>query len=155
MGLSEALVRCCGGAGLGQHPLHRPLLLSASSERALLLTMLRSCPKQLFTGIFGVGVKTADRWYREGLRTLDSLQEQPQRLTQQQKAGEPCEKGQDPGLPHHGTLSMDTGHVRMAAWMAGNGISAKGPGGRQASLVASLVSTQWSLDPLQPFCSEQ
>ncbi|GAB5568361.1 DNA-directed DNA/RNA polymerase mu isoform X4 [Prionailurus iriomotensis] len=42
---------------------------------------------ELFTGIFGVGVKTADRWYREGLRTLDSLQEQPQRLTQQQKAG--------------------------------------------------------------------
>ncbi|XP_041609798.1 DNA-directed DNA/RNA polymerase mu isoform X4 [Vulpes lagopus] len=42
---------------------------------------------KLFTGIFGVGVKTADRWYREGLRTLDSLQEQPQRLTQQQKAG--------------------------------------------------------------------
>ncbi|XP_025844138.1 DNA-directed DNA/RNA polymerase mu isoform X4 [Vulpes vulpes] len=42
---------------------------------------------KLFTGIFGVGVKTADRWYQEGLRTLDSLQEQPQRLTQQQKAG--------------------------------------------------------------------
>uniref|UniRef100_A0A8C0Z5U5 DNA-directed DNA/RNA polymerase mu n=1 Tax=Canis lupus familiaris TaxID=9615 RepID=A0A8C0Z5U5_CANLF len=42
---------------------------------------------KLFMGIFGVGVKTADRWYREGLRTLDSLQEQPQRLTQQQKAG--------------------------------------------------------------------
>ncbi|KAF0879864.1 DNA-directed DNA/RNA polymerase mu isoform X1 [Crocuta crocuta] len=42
---------------------------------------------KLFTGIFGVGVKTADRWYREGLRTLDSLQEQSQRLTQQQKAG--------------------------------------------------------------------
>ncbi|XP_029786984.1 DNA-directed DNA/RNA polymerase mu isoform X2 [Suricata suricatta] len=42
---------------------------------------------KLFTGIFGVGVTTADRWYREGLRTLDSLQEQPQRLTQQQKAG--------------------------------------------------------------------
>ncbi|XP_034882312.1 DNA-directed DNA/RNA polymerase mu isoform X2 [Mirounga leonina] len=42
---------------------------------------------KLFTGIFGVGVKTADRWYRDGLRTLDSLHKQPQRLTQQQRAG--------------------------------------------------------------------
>ncbi|GAB1295779.1 DNA-directed DNA/RNA polymerase mu [Apodemus speciosus] len=42
---------------------------------------------RLFTQVFGVGVKTADRWYREGLRTLDDLREQPQRLTQQQKAG--------------------------------------------------------------------
>ncbi|XP_031310475.1 DNA-directed DNA/RNA polymerase mu isoform X7 [Camelus dromedarius] len=45
---------------------------------------------KLFTQIFGVGVKTADRWYQEGLRTLDDLREQPQRLTQQQKAGEPA-----------------------------------------------------------------
>ncbi|XP_022373933.1 DNA-directed DNA/RNA polymerase mu isoform X2 [Enhydra lutris kenyoni] len=42
---------------------------------------------KLFTRIFGVGVKTADRWYRDGLRTLDSLHEQLQRLTQQQRAG--------------------------------------------------------------------
>ncbi|XP_055480015.1 DNA-directed DNA/RNA polymerase mu isoform X2 [Psammomys obesus] len=42
---------------------------------------------KLFTQVFGVGVKTADRWYQEGLRTLDELREQPQRLTQQQKAG--------------------------------------------------------------------
>ncbi|XP_034520694.1 DNA-directed DNA/RNA polymerase mu isoform X4 [Ailuropoda melanoleuca] len=42
---------------------------------------------KLFTGIFGVGIKTADRWYQDGLRTLDSLQGQPQRLTQQQRAG--------------------------------------------------------------------
>ncbi|XP_003797610.1 DNA-directed DNA/RNA polymerase mu isoform X1 [Otolemur garnettii] len=42
---------------------------------------------KLFTQIFGVGVRTADRWYQEGLRTLDDLREQPQRLTQQQKAG--------------------------------------------------------------------
>ncbi|XP_044101696.1 DNA-directed DNA/RNA polymerase mu isoform X2 [Neovison vison] len=42
---------------------------------------------KLFTGIFGVGVKTADRWYRDGLRTLDSLHKQLQRLTQQQRAG--------------------------------------------------------------------
>lgn len=42
---------------------------------------------KLFTQVFGVGVKTASRWYQEGLRTLDELREQPQRLTQQQKAG--------------------------------------------------------------------
>lgn len=41
---------------------------------------------KLFTQIFGVGVKTADRWYRQGLRTLDELREQPQRLTRQQWA---------------------------------------------------------------------
>ncbi|XP_014649113.1 PREDICTED: DNA-directed DNA/RNA polymerase mu isoform X3 [Ceratotherium simum simum] len=49
---------------------------------------------KLFTQIFGVGVKTADRWYWEGLRTLEDLQEQPQRLTQQQKAAPP-----GPGCP--------------------------------------------------------
>ncbi|XP_053510776.1 DNA-directed DNA/RNA polymerase mu isoform X3 [Artibeus jamaicensis] len=42
---------------------------------------------KLFTQIFGVGVRTADRWYREGLRTLDDIQGQVQRLTEQQKAG--------------------------------------------------------------------
>uniref|UniRef100_U3DX09 DNA-directed DNA/RNA polymerase mu n=1 Tax=Callithrix jacchus TaxID=9483 RepID=U3DX09_CALJA len=50
---------------------------------------------KLFTQVFGVGVRTADRWYREGLRTLDDLREQPQKLTQQQKAG----------LQHHQDLS--------------------------------------------------
>ncbi|XP_008574081.1 PREDICTED: DNA-directed DNA/RNA polymerase mu isoform X1 [Galeopterus variegatus] len=42
---------------------------------------------KLFTQIFGVGVRTADRWYQEGLRTLDDLRGQPQRLTKQQRAG--------------------------------------------------------------------
>lgn len=42
---------------------------------------------KLFTGIFGVGVRTADRWYREGLRTLDDVQGQAHRLTLQQKVG--------------------------------------------------------------------
>ncbi|XP_036605167.1 DNA-directed DNA/RNA polymerase mu [Trichosurus vulpecula] len=42
---------------------------------------------KLFTQIFGVGVKTADRWYREGLRTLDDLQAQPRKLNRQQEAG--------------------------------------------------------------------
>ncbi|XP_036896882.1 DNA-directed DNA/RNA polymerase mu isoform X5 [Sturnira hondurensis] len=51
---------------------------------------------KLFTQIFGVGVRTADRWYREGLRTLDDVRGQVQRLTEQQKAG----------LQHHWDLSM-------------------------------------------------
>nr|XP_051708987.1 DNA-directed DNA/RNA polymerase mu isoform X3 [Oryctolagus cuniculus] len=42
---------------------------------------------KLFTQIFGVGVRTADRWYQEGLRTLDDLRQQPRRLTAQQRAG--------------------------------------------------------------------
>ncbi|XP_069444303.1 DNA-directed DNA/RNA polymerase mu isoform X4 [Ovis canadensis] len=50
---------------------------------------------KLFTQIFGVGVRTADQWYRKGLRTLDDLQEESHRLTQQQKAG----------LQHHQDLS--------------------------------------------------
>ncbi|KAK2105214.1 hypothetical protein P7K49_014728 [Saguinus oedipus] len=50
---------------------------------------------KLFTQVFGVGVRTADRWYWEGLRTLDDLREQPQKLTQQRKAG----------LQHHQDLS--------------------------------------------------
>ncbi|KAK1334703.1 hypothetical protein QTO34_004269 [Cnephaeus nilssonii] len=43
---------------------------------------------KLFTRIFGVGVRTADQWYREGLRTLDDVWKQVQRLTRQQKAGD-------------------------------------------------------------------
>ncbi|XP_045877291.1 DNA-directed DNA/RNA polymerase mu isoform X3 [Meles meles] len=57
---------------------------------------------KLFTGIFGVGVKTADRWYQEGLRTLDSLHEQLQRLTQQQRAGARASAG----LQHYRELSV-------------------------------------------------
>ncbi|XP_043844541.1 DNA-directed DNA/RNA polymerase mu isoform X3 [Dromiciops gliroides] len=43
--------------------------------------------QQLFTQIFGVGVKTADKWYREGLRTLDDLRGQTRKLSRQQEAG--------------------------------------------------------------------
>ncbi|XP_003805292.2 DNA-directed DNA/RNA polymerase mu isoform X17 [Pan paniscus] len=53
---------------------------------------------KLFTQIFGVGVKTADRWYREGLRTLDDLREQPQKLTQQQKAAPPGPEHPSPAV---------------------------------------------------------
>ncbi|XP_035866231.1 DNA-directed DNA/RNA polymerase mu isoform X4 [Phyllostomus discolor] len=51
---------------------------------------------KLFTQIFGVGVRTADRWYREGLRTLDDVRGRVPRLTGQQQAG----------LRHHQDLSM-------------------------------------------------
>ncbi|EHB00070.1 DNA polymerase mu [Heterocephalus glaber] len=54
---------------------------------------------KLFTQVFGVGVKTANRWYQEGLRTLDELREQPQRLTRQQRAG----------LQHHRDLCTPVG----------------------------------------------
>ncbi|XP_072122499.1 DNA-directed DNA/RNA polymerase mu isoform X1 [Mobula birostris] len=40
-----------------------------------------------FTSIFGVGVKTADKWYREGLRTLDELRASDVKLTREQEAG--------------------------------------------------------------------
>ncbi|XP_017370837.2 DNA-directed DNA/RNA polymerase mu isoform X4 [Cebus imitator] len=53
---------------------------------------------KLFTQVFGVGVRTADRWYREGLRTLDDLQEQPQKLTQQQKAAPPGPEHPSPAV---------------------------------------------------------
>ncbi|XP_015302969.3 DNA-directed DNA/RNA polymerase mu isoform X10 [Macaca fascicularis] len=53
---------------------------------------------KLFTQIFGVGVRTADRWYREGLRTLDDLREQPQKLTQQQKVAPPGSEHPSPAV---------------------------------------------------------
>ncbi|KAM9061299.1 DNA-directed DNA/RNA polymerase mu isoform 1-T1 [Sarcophilus harrisii] len=42
---------------------------------------------KLFTHIFGVGVKTADKWYRDGLRSLADLQGQTRKLSRQQEAG--------------------------------------------------------------------
>ncbi|XP_003797611.1 DNA-directed DNA/RNA polymerase mu isoform X2 [Otolemur garnettii] len=70
---------------------------------------------KLFTQIFGVGVRTADRWYQEGLRTLDDLREQPQRLTQQQKAVLP-------GLEHPSPAAR-----RRSPAAAGGGSCGAGP----------------------------
>ncbi|XP_050976251.1 DNA-directed DNA/RNA polymerase mu [Labeo rohita] len=39
------------------------------------------------TGIFGVGVRTADRWFREGLRSPDDLIRTGQQLNRAQQAG--------------------------------------------------------------------
>ncbi|XP_060712422.1 DNA-directed DNA/RNA polymerase mu isoform X4 [Hemiscyllium ocellatum] len=43
--------------------------------------------KKRFTSIFGVGVKTAEKWYREGLRTLHELKASKIKLTKEQEAG--------------------------------------------------------------------
>lgn len=40
-----------------------------------------------FASVFGVGVKTADKWFREGLRTVDELRASNGKLTKQQEAG--------------------------------------------------------------------
>lgn len=42
---------------------------------------------QALTGIFGVGVRTADRWFREGLRSPDDLVRTGQQLNRAQQAG--------------------------------------------------------------------
>uniref|UniRef100_A0A2K6BZ62 DNA polymerase mu n=1 Tax=Macaca nemestrina TaxID=9545 RepID=A0A2K6BZ62_MACNE len=78
-----------------RHRLEELLELGVCKEVERVRCSERYQTMKLFTQIFGVGVRTADRWYREGLRTLDDLREQPQKLTQQQKAG----------LQHHRDLS--------------------------------------------------
>lgn len=45
------------------------------------------CAFQALTGIFGVGAKTADRWIREGIRSLQQLQDSGQTLNRAQQAG--------------------------------------------------------------------
>lgn len=42
---------------------------------------------QVLTGIFGVGVKTADRWIRLGIHGLEQLQKSGQTLNRAQQAG--------------------------------------------------------------------
>ncbi|XP_048685518.2 DNA-directed DNA/RNA polymerase mu isoform X2 [Caretta caretta] len=65
----------------------------AEVERVKLSERYRTM--KLFTKIFGVGVRTASRWYQEGLRTLLDLQERNTKLTRQQQAG----------LRHYGDLN--------------------------------------------------
>lgn len=122
------------------------MLLCTPWCESFTLTRLRSSSQQLFTGIFGVGVRTADQWYREGLRTLDDVQEQVQRLTQQQKAGEP-QRGLHLGCPKASTLELT-----LPGWQGGD---RWGPL-RKAAVRSGLfrVSTQWGQDPLQPLLRE-
>uniref|UniRef100_F6VL88 DNA nucleotidylexotransferase n=1 Tax=Ornithorhynchus anatinus TaxID=9258 RepID=F6VL88_ORNAN len=43
---------------------------------------------QLFTSVFGVGLKTSEKWYRRGFRTLDEVKaDNSLKLTKMQKAG--------------------------------------------------------------------
>ncbi|XP_068430481.1 DNA-directed DNA/RNA polymerase mu [Clinocottus analis] len=42
---------------------------------------------KVLTGIFGVGVKTAERWIREGIHSLQQLQESGRELNRAQRAG--------------------------------------------------------------------
>ena len=46
---------------------------------------------QLFTSVFGVGPKTAEKWHRGGLRTLeDALEDPGVELNTMQRAGKVC-----------------------------------------------------------------
>lgn len=51
---------------------------------------------KVLTGIFGVGVKTADRWFREGIETLSQLQ----------KSGNALNRAQQAGLQHYEDLNL-------------------------------------------------
>ncbi|XP_018411317.1 PREDICTED: DNA-directed DNA/RNA polymerase mu [Nanorana parkeri] len=42
---------------------------------------------ELLTSIFGVGVKTAERWYKDGVRKLDDLKDPKFKLTTEQRLG--------------------------------------------------------------------
>ena len=43
---------------------------------------------QLFTGIYGVGVATADKWYKRGLRTIGDVREcEDLKLSETQQLG--------------------------------------------------------------------
>lgn len=43
---------------------------------------------QLFTSVFGVGLKTAEKWFRMGFRTLSKIRsDKTLKFTQMQKAG--------------------------------------------------------------------
>lgn len=51
-----------------------------------LLPYLASC--QLFTSVFGVGPKTAEKWYRSGLRSLNDILTEPSiQLNRMQQTG--------------------------------------------------------------------
>uniref|UniRef100_A0A667Z9Q0 DNA-directed DNA/RNA polymerase mu n=1 Tax=Myripristis murdjan TaxID=586833 RepID=A0A667Z9Q0_9TELE len=59
----------------------------ASSEAESTKQSERFKALKVLTGIFGVGAKTADRWFREGIHSLSQLQESGHTLNQAQQAG--------------------------------------------------------------------
>ncbi|XP_070706506.1 DNA-directed DNA/RNA polymerase mu [Pempheris klunzingeri] len=51
---------------------------------------------KVLTGVFGVGTKTADRWIRDGIHSLQQLQ----------RSGQTLNRAQQAGLEHHHDLSQ-------------------------------------------------
>ncbi|XP_045923486.1 DNA-directed DNA/RNA polymerase mu isoform X2 [Micropterus dolomieu] len=75
---------------LGEHSLRvvKDILENgASSEAESTKQSGRYNALKALTGIFGVGAKTADRWIREGIRSLQQLQDSGQTLNRAQQAG--------------------------------------------------------------------
>lgn len=72
--------------------------LSFQSMPSWLRACLLSC--QLFTSVFGVGPKTAEKWYRRGLRSFsDVLADRSIHLNRMQQNG----TSTPPSVPHHST----------------------------------------------------
>ena len=64
--------------------------------------MCLSLSCQLFTSVFGVGPKTAEKWHRGGLRTLkDALEDPDVELNAMQKAGKV-----EPSLFHSHSIKL-------------------------------------------------
>ncbi|CAL8255501.1 unnamed protein product [Lota lota] len=96
-------VQCLGAAAslpcLGEHTravMEEILQYGCSFEVEKILCNDRYQMLKLFTSVFGVGPKTAEKWYRGGLRTLkDALEDPSIELNTMQKAG----------FLHHGDIS--------------------------------------------------
>ncbi|KAM9801235.1 LOW QUALITY PROTEIN: DNA-directed DNA/RNA polymerase mu [Neosynchiropus ocellatus] len=79
-----------GLPGLGEHSLRvvKEVLESGrSSEVEEARASERFRALKLLTGIFGVGPKTADRWFRAGIRDLEQLRASGEVLNRAQRAG--------------------------------------------------------------------
>ncbi|XP_034048538.1 DNA-directed DNA/RNA polymerase mu isoform X1 [Thalassophryne amazonica] len=75
---------------LGEHSLrviHDILASGTSDEVESAKQSARYKAVKILTGIFGVGPKTADRWFREGIHSLQQLQQSGHALNRAQQAG--------------------------------------------------------------------
>ncbi|XP_072341862.1 DNA-directed DNA/RNA polymerase mu isoform X4 [Scyliorhinus torazame] len=70
-----------------RHRLQEILEGGTCNEVQDLIQNVRYQTLKKFTSIFGVGVKTADKWFKEGLRTLNELRASTIKFTKQQEAG--------------------------------------------------------------------
>ncbi|XP_028653662.1 DNA-directed DNA/RNA polymerase mu [Erpetoichthys calabaricus] len=83
-------VDLCGLPCIGEHSqrvIKEILEDGVSSEVEGVLQSERYQAMKVLTSIFGVGVKTADRWYREGIRNFGDILSSGQKLTKEQEAG--------------------------------------------------------------------